>query len=63
MQTYEVTIELDKDGNVDTAYYIQQAHTLRAQAMAEGVQALKQWFKGLKISFNSTRLFGTVAGH
>jgi len=66
MQNYYVDIKLDKHDNIDTNYYIGQAHTLRGEALAEFGKTASAFFKGLtakmfaKQRFNSTRSFGTV---
>ncbi|GGK62571.1 RSP_7527 family protein [Amphritea balenae] len=48
MQNYYVDIKLDKHDNIDTDYYIGQAHTLRGEALAELGTSISSWFKNLK---------------
>ncbi len=66
MQNYDLKIKLDQHDNIDTNYYIDQAHALRAEALAELGTSISAWFKNRKAtmfakqSFKSTRTFGTV---
>ena len=72
MQNYYVQIKLDKQGVVDTNYYIGQAHVVRAETLANGFKILAGWIKSLKTkffkpafqkqNFNSTRSIGTILG-
>ncbi|MBQ0756656.1 MAG: hypothetical protein KBT66_11350 [Amphritea sp.] len=66
MQNYDINLKLDQHDNIDTDYYIGQAHALRGEALAELGASISAWFKNRKAtmfakqSFKSTRTFGTV---
>ena len=66
MQNYYVNLKLDQHDNLDTDYYISQAHTLRGEAIAELGASIATWFKNRKAkmftkqSFKNTRSFGTI---
>jgi len=66
MQNDKIEIKLDENGNPDAYFYIQRAHELRSQELAEISLSISTWLKGLKAKMfakqqvNSTRSFGTV---
>ena len=57
MQNYYVDLKLDKHDNIDTDYYIGQAHALRGEALAEYGKSISTWFKNLKAKMFARQRF------
>lgn len=45
-QDTDLEIKLDAQGRVDVEYYVNQAHQMRGDVMAEGAKQLKSWIAG-----------------
>lgn len=61
-QEYDISIRLTQYGQVDTDYYVQQAHDARSEAMAEMLKAVKAWMKA-KVTFERIPTQQTLFGH
>lgn len=57
MQNYYVDLKLDNQDNIDTDYYIGQAHALRAEALADFGASVSAWFKNLKAKMFARQSF------
>lgn len=53
----ELNVKLDAEGNVDVEFYVNNAHQMRGELLAESARQLKSWITGhlnfhwLKVSF------------
>lgn len=56
-------IKLDAEGRVDVEYYVNQAHQMRGEYLAESAAQFKSWVAGL-LKFNWLKVsFARLAHH